>query len=112
MSCRTLMLAALLGLGVTAALLAGASPAPEKTKAWEYAVYRSLGNRYQWQTPDAAIFAHGLPEFCKQLKLKTPKSRASAEIELTNHFGRQGWELIQMAPTSGTGVFWFKRPVR
>ena len=111
MSCRTLMLLGLLALGSTAALLADADQAPETTTTWEYAVYRSLGNRHQWQTPDAKTFANNLADFCKQLGLRAPANRASTEIELTNHFGAQGWELVQ-TDTDGTSVFWFKRPVR
>ena len=56
MSRRTLMLLALLGLATTAALLTGAAPRPADGPQWEYASYRSLGNRYYWQTPDAEVF--------------------------------------------------------
>jgi len=110
MNSRTLMLLGLFALGSAAALLAQADPGPEESPTWEYAVYRSLGNRYQWQTPDAKVFAHGLADFCKQLGLKAPTDRAAAEIKLVNHFGALGWELVQ-TDAEGTSIFWFKRPV-
>jgi len=111
MSWKAPILLGLLALGSTAALLADVERAPEATTRWEYAVYRSLGNRHQWQTPDAEIFANNLPDFCKQLGVKAPASRATIEIELANHFGAQGWELVQ-TDTNGTSAFWFKRAAR
>jgi len=113
MSGRTFTLLALLGLGATAALLAGAAPRPADAPQWEYAAYRSLGNRYHWQTPDAEIFVHSLADFFREVGLKARMTKQASETELINHFGRQGWELIQVIPpsgTHGTWVFWFKRP--
>jgi len=113
MSSRALMLLTLLGLGVTTALLAGTAPKPADATQWEYAAYRSLGNRYQWQSPDANIFARDLPDFLRQVGLNGGIAEREAETELLNHFGRQGWELVQMTPpsgTRGTWIFWFKRP--
>ena len=110
---RTLMLLALSGLGATAVLLAGAAPRPTNAPQWEYAAYRSLGNRYQWQTQDTEISIVGLADFFREVRLKTHMSKHASETELINHFGRQGWDLIQVIPpsgTCGTWVFWFKRP--
>jgi len=113
MHCRTVTVLALCGLGVAATLLAGAAPKPPNATSWEYATYRSLGNRYHWQSPDEDIFARDLGSFVNQFKLKGHIRDDTAELELMNHFGRQGWELVQMTPpgeTRGTWIFWFKRP--
>ena len=113
MSYRALLLPALFGLVAAAVLLVGAAPKPVEPPQWEYASYRSLGNRYYWQTPDTDIFISGLADFFREVGLKTRMPDHASETELINHFGRQGWELVQVIPpsgTRGTWVFWFKRP--
>lgn len=113
MNRTALILLALLGLGSTAALVSSAATTPGDTARWEYGVYRSLGNHFEWQTEDTEIYARGLPDFFRQLGVKTTLTDPAAEVVLINHFGRQGWELIEMSPpsgTSGTWIFWFKRP--
>ena len=113
MKSRPLVVLTLLGLAAIAALSAAAAPKPPNATSWEYATYRSLGNRYQWQSPDEDIFARDLGSFINQFKLKGHIRDDTAELELMNHFGQQGWELIQMTPpgeTRGTWIFWFKRP--
>ena len=113
MNRQALILLAILTVSCTAVLLAGAGPAATRTPQWEYAVYRSIGNRYQWQTPDAEISIHGLDDFLREVGLKDVMSLRTVETELVNHFGKQGWELIQMSPPGegrATWVFWFKRP--
>jgi hypothetical protein len=110
---KTLAVLMVLTVGCTAGLLAGAGPSRPHTTQWEYAVYRSIGNRYQWQTPDAEISIRGLDDFLREVGLKEVMSLRTVEAELVNHFGKQGWELIQMSPPGegrATWVFWFKRP--
>ncbi|UCD50082.1 MAG: hypothetical protein JSW27_21440 [Phycisphaerales bacterium] len=109
------ILLALLGLGSTAALVASAATVPEEATQWEYAVYRAIGNHFEWQTDSSEIYARGLPDFFRQLGVKTQLTEPGAEAALVNHFGRQGWELVDLSPpsgTRGTWVFWFKRPIR
>jgi hypothetical protein len=113
MNRQALILLAILMVSSTAVLLAGAGPAASRAPQWEYAVYRSIGSRYQWQTPDAEISVRGLDDFLREVGLKEVMSDRTVETELINHFGKQGWELIQMSPPGegrATWVFWFKRP--
>ena len=113
MNRQALILLAMIAIGCTAGLLAGTGPVATRPPQWEYAVYRSIGNRYQWQTPDAEISILGLDDFLREVGLKEVMSQRTVETELVNHFGKQGWELIQMSPPGegrATWVFWFKRP--
>ena len=113
MNRQALIMVAVLMAGCAAGLLAGTGPAAPRTPQWEYAVYRSIGNRYQWQTPDAEISVYGLEGFLREVGLREVMSQRTVETELVNHFGKQGWELIQMSPPGegrATWVFWFKRP--
>ena len=110
---KTLALLMVLTVGCTAGLLAGAGPSRPHTAQWEYAVYRSWGHWHQWQTPDTDISIRGLPEFLKEVGLKDAKDERTVEMELANHFGKQGWELTQIAPPGQDQPmwsFWFKRP--
>jgi hypothetical protein len=110
---KTLAVLIVLTVGCTAGLLAGAGPSKPHTAQWEYAVYRAWGPWHQWQTPDADISIRGLPEFLRELGLKDVKNERTAEMELANHFGKQGWELIEIsAPGQDRAMwsFWFKRP--
>ncbi|MHC4521492.1 MAG: hypothetical protein ACYTAS_23105 [Planctomycetota bacterium] len=113
MSRRALVLLMVLTTGCTAALLAGADPATPQTTQWEYAVYRSWGNRYQWQTPDADIRVDGWQAFLWEVGLTGVLSERTNEAGLISHFGKQGWTLVEVSPP-GEGrlawVFWFKRP--
>mgnify|MGYP000878839677 FL=1 len=115
MNHRACILLALLALGSSVALLASASPAPVETTQWEYAVYWALGNRCRWQTKDTTISASHWADLCNQLNIKTkvPIDKYTVDTILTNHFGEQGWELIEISPPGpGGGTFWFKRPLR
>jgi hypothetical protein len=112
---KALIVLAVLTVGCTVGLVAGADPDGPETTRWEYAVYRSWGHRYQWQTPDTDIFSRGLPDFFRQLGVKTAVTESMAEVVLINHFGQQGWEMIEMSPPNedrGTWITWFKRPRR
>ena len=99
---RALIVLSLLGLCFTGALLARADPVPAAGTRWEYAVYRARANRYQWQTSDTEIYGRDLTEFFTQLDIKTRMSDRAAETVLINHFGQQGWELIEMSPPART----------
>ena len=110
---KALVILMALTVGCTAGLLAGPGSGRVVTPQWEFATYRSWGHWYQWQTPDTDISIRGLPEFLREVGLKEVMSDRTAEMELVNHFAKQGWELIQMSPP-GDGrpswTFWFKRP--
>jgi len=110
---KTLVVLMVLTVGCTAGLLAAAGPSRPHTTQWEYAVYRAWGPWHQWQTPDTDISIRGLPEFLKEVGLKDVKNERTAEMRLANHFGEQGWELMEISPPGQDRTMWslwFKRP--
>ena len=97
---------------------------------WEYAVYR-IGSagvyRYEWQDADERIYARTARVFLEKMGFLSgptelgrmtdaPQSVVDRvlEVELFNHLGNRGWELVDVVDKGPGGIpnrtFWFKRP--
>ncbi len=96
---------------------------------WEYGVFR-IGGRYpyEWQDASGRTYGRTVELFLEKMGLSAVEAKLrsrkdapistleyTAELELLNHLGAQGWELVVLADRGPAGIpnrtFWFKRPM-
>ncbi|HYH65291.1 MAG TPA: hypothetical protein VD866_11405, partial [Urbifossiella sp.] len=116
-------------------------PNPPEKARWEYAelYYRSTlppakdneerpqpSVTIRWTTDKDEVTFNGWAEFSEKAKanLKKDASATHLRVQLLNHFGNEGWELVEStsstaafnprgtSATSGTRTMLFKRRVR
>lgn len=100
--------------GVIVALMVifstGADKTELKTTQWEYAEYTSSLYGYTWKSPYKDVFKKDKAEFVNSVGVKVSSDKYD-NIDLLNHAGNDGWELISVVTGSNTGVYhYFKRP--
>jgi hypothetical protein len=92
----------------TGGVLAGRSPVAHKGQQWEYGVFE-LGQEWIWCAPGVLVRTESQRDFAVEMKLNTYGNPVGT-LQVVNHLGEQGWELVEFSECPDISTYWFKRP--
>ena len=95
--------------------LVGANPARREATRWEYGIYTESPGNFEWRQGNQRAQATNPTVFFEQMGFPTPievrTNTGQQQALLLNYLGQQGWELVEVAVTTGQDqIYWFRRP--
>jgi hypothetical protein len=96
-----------LGMGIVVCIgvaLAGIS-CPKGYHQWEYGIFQ-CGQQWVWCAPGSLVRTSSQRDFALEMKMGT---YSISPIQVLNHLGGQGWELVEPSESGSTETYWFKR---
>jgi hypothetical protein len=90
---------------------AAAQQQERREPGWEYATYVNAGLLSVWNTSQAKLDGDNAHEVYTRLGGKKPRDRFT-NVDMLDHLGERGWELVAIEIVDGGHKFYFKRPAR
>ena len=117
---KVLIGACIAGMLLSLGLLIGANPSPRTATQWEYGVFLTGYDGFQWDHQGQVVWGNTALAFIRQMGLPRDDFPVDARKDalqraILDHLGRQGWELTQVVhnddmPGSYHYAYWLKRP--